>query len=258
MENTIDYEQISYEKYAYKRVNRLRRRGKRRGIEVPYLDHELTKPEKPRTAFLAVAVISAVILIGIIVGIGFLYNELIKNFSIFNGMGDVLKAVFDPAAFALSAGLSAIPGLMIVLAYILLIAMFAIPIGAVIYVYRFIRDVFYMSKCSKEEFAKGNIISSRIFGLIAAIAVATVILIVILSNTESSTAKLLSGLVYGGIAAALGGLLALMTVEKIKCGKWFEGLEEDKKENYLAHERALRRVKNRLHTEKQIWNDLGK
>lgn len=253
-----DYEKISYGKSVYKRVQRLRRKGKRRGIEVPPLGYELTKPEKPRVAFWVVAVVSAVVLAAILVGLGFLYNYLIGTLTTFNGIGDVFTVVFDPATFALSAGLSAIPGMMVVLAYLLLILLFLLPIGAVIYVFRFVRDTFYMAKCSKEEFAKGNIVSSRITGLVVALIVVTVLLVVLVLSVEAANVKLLAGLVYGGIVLVLGGLLALMLVEKTKCKKWFDGLEEDKKQNYLEHERALRHVKRRLNTEKNLWQNLGK
>lgn len=253
-----DFEKLSYGKFVYKRVQRLRKRGRRRGIDVPALGYELTKPEKPRVAFLIVAIVSAVLLIGIIVGLGFLYNDLIKTLTIFDGIGDVFKAAFDPAAFALSAGLSAIPALMVVIAYILLITLFLLPLGAVIYVYRFVRDTFYMAKCSKEEFAKGNIISSRITGLVLAIIAATIIFVFVLIYIEAANVKTLAVIVYAGILVALGGLLALMIIEKRKCGKWFEGLEEGKKQNYLEHEGGLRRVKRRLNTEKSVWNSIGR
>lgn len=251
-----DYERDSYGKFVYKRVQRLRRKGKRRGINVPYLNYELTKPDKPRVIFWIVAAVSAVLLVGIMVGMGFLYNELIKSISIFNGIADVIKALFDPEAFALSAGLTAIPGLMMVLAFILLALLFILPICAAIYVYRFVRDSVYMAKCSKEEFAKGNIVTSRITGLIVALILSTVLLIVLLINIDAANARLLSGLVYGGILIVLGGLLALTVVEKIKATKWFDGIDEFKKQNYLAHERALRRVKSHLRIEKRMWSDI--
>ncbi|HBN12298.1 MAG TPA: hypothetical protein DD415_01635 [Clostridiales bacterium] len=258
MNDYFDYEKTSYGKFAYKRVQRLRRRGKRRGIDVPYLSYELTKPEKPRMIFIILTIASAVLLAGIIIGIGFLYNYFIKSVTIFDGIGDLFKAVFDPAAFALSAGLSAIPALMVVVAYILLFTLFLLPLGAVIYLYRFVRDVFYMANCSKEEFAKGNIISSRITGLIFAVITATVIFIALLIFMEEPNARLLAGLIYGGILVVLGGLLAVMMIEKTRCGKWFEEIDEFKKSNYLEHERALRRVKGRLKTEKHFFQNLGK
>lgn len=87
---------------------------------------------------------------------------------------------------------------------------------------------------------------------------ATILLIVILSLTDAQTVKLLVGLIYGGIVIIFGGLLALMIVEKKKCGEWFERLDEDKKENYLAHEKALRRAKSHIDMEKRFWNNLGK
>lgn len=195
---------------------------------------------------------------GIIVGIGFLYNEIIKSISIFDGIGEVFTALFDPETFMASAGLSAIPGLMIALAYLLLIVTFLLPVGAIIYFYRFVRDVFYMANCSKEEFAKGNIISSRIIGLITVLAVSAAIFVVVLIFTDTSTPKVISGLVFGGIVLVVGGLLALIIMEKTKAGKWFDTLDESNKQNYLEHEQALRRVKRRLNNEKQFWSNLGK
>lgn len=252
MEDIIDYERISYGKTAYRRVQRLRRKGERRGIRVPYLNYYLTKPEKPRMVFWIIAIVSAVLFVGVIVGIGLLYNELIKTFSDLEGVGDLLKSAFNPVAVAMSFGLSLVPALAAVLVYLIIALMFAIPVMAVVYFYRFVRDTFYMAKCSKEEFAKGGIVSSRITGLITVIAVAAVIFVVLLTNVPAESAKLYIGLIFGGIAVALGSLLAVTVFEKIKCGKWFAGLEEDKKQNYLEHERGLRRVKRRLDVQKNF------
>ena len=51
-----DYEKSSYGGYAYRRVQRLRKRGEKRGIFVPALEYELTKPDKRRTAFWITAI----------------------------------------------------------------------------------------------------------------------------------------------------------------------------------------------------------
>ena len=253
-----DYEKTSYGKFAYKRVQRLRRKGKRRGIEVPQLNYELTKPENSRMAFWIAAVISVVLFVGIIIGICLLYNELIKTFSDLNGIGEFLKVVFDPAMLTASFGWSAVPGILLVVVYILIAVLFVLPIIAVVYFYRFVRDAFYMAKCSKEEFAKGSIISSRMLGLVAVIIVAAVIFVILLSYLSASSVKLYVGLIFGGLTIALGGLLTLTAIEKIKCAKWFESLDESKKQNYLEHEKALRRVKSRLNMEKRMWDGIGK
>lgn len=255
--DTSDHEKSSYGAYAYKRVQRLRRKGKRRGIDVPPLGYDLTEPEKPRIVFWVIAIVSAVLFVGMLVGLILLYNVLIKTFSDLRGIGDFLKIVFKPAVLTASFGWSAIPGILLVAVYLLLAVLFALPIVAVVYFYRFVRDAFYMTKCSKEEFARGSIVSSRLTGLAVVLATATVLFIVLLSYISAASAKLYFGLIYGGLVLALGGLLACMAVEKVRCGKWFEGLGEDKKQNYLAHERALRKVKSRLRTEKQLWNDWG-
>ena len=253
-----DYEKTCYGKVAYKRVQRLRRRGKRRGIDVPVLGYELTKPEKPRIAFWVVAIVSAALFVGIMIGLGFLYNELVKAFSDLGGLGEFIKVLFKPDVLRGSLGLSALPGILMVVVYFLVLVLFAVPFIAAVYFFRFVRDAFYMANCSKEEFAKGSIISSRILGLVTVLVVATVIFIILLSLISAAGAKLYIGLIFGALAVSLVGFLALIIVEKIKCGKWFEGLEEDKRQNYLAHERALRRVKSRLKMEKRFWEDLGK
>lgn len=253
-----DREKSSYGRYAYKRVQRLRRKGKRRGIEVPYLGYELTKPEKPRIAFWIAAGVSAAIFVGILVGIGFLYNEFVKMFSDLGGLGDLVKILFKPDILGASFGLSALPGLLLIAVYLLIAVLFALPIVAAVYFYRFVRDAFYMASCSKEEFAKGSIISSRIFALIVVLIVAAVVFVILLANIASSSAKLYIGLIFGGLALALGGLLVLMILEKTKCGKWFEGLAESKKQDYLEHESALRSVNRRLNAEKSFRRNIGR
>ncbi|MDE6442761.1 MAG: hypothetical protein K2L12_08440 [Clostridia bacterium] len=256
MSDTVDYEQISYGKATYKRVQRLRRKGQRRGIAVPYLCYELHKPERPRIAFWIVAAVSTVLFIGILVGVGFLYNELAKSLLGLSGLGEAIGALFSPEIFAASAGLSALPGIMLVAAYLLIILLLLLPLCGALLFYSFVYETFYMAKCSKEEFAKGNIISSLIFRFVTVMITATAILIVLLMYIESANAKLYIGLIYGGLMIVIGGLLVLIVIEKVKNGKWFEGLEEDKKQNYLAHDGALRQVKRRLRHERQILDDI--
>lgn len=249
-----DYEKLSYGKFYYKRVRRLRRKARERGIEVPKLSYELTKPEKPRVAFWVVAAVSLALFIGILVLTGIFYNELIKSVSDLNGLGDLFKVLFDPKTLGASFGTSALPGLMLFLVYLLIIALFILPVFAIVYFYRFVRDSFYMAKCSKEEFARGQLVSGRIFWLVFVLIIITVIFIVALVNITAASAKLLLGLIYGAGVLAIGGLLVLMILEKFKAGKWFETLDEAKQQNYLAHEKGLRSVKRRLRRERDNWN----
>lgn len=253
-----DYEKLSYGKAEYKRIQRLRRKGKRRRIDVPPLLFELTKPEKPRIAFWIIAVVSVVLFLGVIVGIGFLYNEMVKLSSSLSGIGDFLKVVFSPDILSASFGWSALPGLLLGAVYLLVLMLFLVPIILLIYFYRYVRDAFYMAKCSKEEFARGSFISSRIFELVCLIIVVTVICIFLLSYLDGKTAKIYVGIIFAGVVFALGGFLALIIVERVKNNKWFEGLDEDKKQNYIAHEKALRRVGARLNRERTMWSNLGK
>lgn len=256
----VDYEALSYGKKEYKRVCRLRKKARERGIEVPRLRYELTKPEKPRLAFWVIAVVSAVIFAGVIVGLFFLYSEMIKFFSDgeLDGLSDFIGVLFQPEVLSGSLGLSALPGVLLVVVYLLIFVLFLLPFAAAFYFYGFVRDAFYMAKCSKEEFAKGNVIASRLIGLIAVLATVVVLFILTLSYVEAAGARTAVSLIFAGIVITLGGLIALIFFEKYKCGKWFDSFDEEKKQNYLEHERALRSVKRRLKSEKQFWSNLGK
>lgn len=256
----VDYEALSYGKKEYKRVCRLRKKARERGIEVPRLHYELTKPEKPRLAFWVIAVVSAVIFAGIIVGLFFLYSEMIKFFSDgeLDGLSDFIGVLFQPEVLSGSLGLSALPGVLMVAVYLLIFVLFLLPFVAAIYFYRFVRDAFYMAKCSKEEFAKGNVIASRLIGLIAVLATVVVLFILTLLYVEAAGARTAVSLIFAGIVITLGGLIGLIFYEKYRCGKWFDSFDEEKKQNYLEHERALRSVKRRLKSEKQFWSNLGK
>lgn len=256
----VDYEALSYGKKEYKRVCRLRKKARERGIEVPRLHYELTKPEKPRLAFWVIAVVSAVIFAGIIVGLFFLYSEMIKFFSDgeLDGLSDFIGVLFQPEVLSGSLRLSALPGVLMVAVYLLIFVLFLLPFVAAIYFYRFVRDAFYMAKCSKEEFAKGNVIASRLIGLIAVLATVVVLFILTLLYVEAAGARTAVSLIFAGIVITLGGLIGLIFYEKYRCGKWFDSFDEEKKQNYLEHERALRSVKRRLKSEKQFWSNLGK
>lgn len=247
----LNYEQISYGKYGYKRIQRLRRKGRRRGLEIPTLNYELTRPEKPRVVFLIAAIITLIIFLGLMVGAGFLIKFGVDFFSVqFKDSGGFFKTLLNPQAVIASLGLSIVPVLLIVLAYIMMILILLIPIFLVLYCYRLIRNAFYMAQCSKEEFAKSEFVGKHISAFAIILVIATVLLIVVLIRGEAPALKLVVGLVYLGVVIIFGGMLALMIVERRKCKTWFDSLDEGKKQNYLAHEEGIRRVKKRLQRER--------
>lgn len=254
-----DYEKLSYGKVAYKRVQRLRRKGRRRGIEVPPLGFELTRPEKPRIVFWIAAIFTIVLFVGILVGTGFLAKFIIDVFSeTFEDSGGFFQTLFDPAVFIASAGFSVLPALLIIMAYLMLVLIVLIPFMIAIYCYILARNTFYMARCSKEEFAKGELIQSHVTAFIWILVTATAILIAGLVLSEAQNIKTVLWLVYVGIVIIFGGMLTLIIIEKVKCNKWFESLDEFKKQNFLEHDRGLRQVKRRLHWERKLWNDFGR
>ncbi len=255
-DDTIDYEQLSYGKLGYKRVQRLRKKGERRGIEVPKLEFELHKPDKPRIVFWIAAIVGIIVFVGILVGTGFLIKFLVDVFSEFyKDTGGLFKTLTNPGVLFVSQGISIAPLLFLIMAYLFVALIGIIPLMIALYCYYFVRNMLYVAKCSKEEFAKGERISGYIVCYIGILVAATIILIVVLSLTDAQTAKFLVGLIYGGVVIIFGGLLALMIIERQKCKKWFEGLNEDNKQNFLEHDKALRLVKSHLNLERQLWNN---
>ena len=256
--DTTDYEALSYGKLGYKRVQRLRKKGKRRNIEVPYLKYELHKPDKPRIVFWIIAVLAAVLMIGVIVGGVFAVHLFVKTQENFNGTGDLLKAAFRPEVMALSLGMSVLPGLMIVFAYAMLLLICLIPILVGAYLISYVRNALYLARCSKEEFAKGYDVSGRIQRLIVAIVLATVLLIVAIYASQTKTVVVPLVLVYACVVAVLGGFLAILLIERSKNLKWFETLDEAQKENFIQHDAGLRKVNRRLKSERAYWDTFGR
>ena len=252
------FEKMSYGKSVYKRVQRLRRKGRKRKIDVPYLGYALHKPEKPRIPFWVFAIISAVLFVGIVVGIVVFYGMLIISFTGFSDVGEAIKSFFDPATLTLSLGLSALPAIFLIIIYLMIAALLAIPILVAAYFFCFVRDAFYMAKCSREEFAKGNMIAKRALKLGIALIVITLIFIALMASLKVPSGKILVGVLYAGLVITLGGLLVMILIEKRKNEKWFETLSEVQKQNYLAHDGGLRKVKRRLRTERTFWDNLGR
>ena len=254
------YEKLSYGKSVYRRVQRWRRRAARRGMEIPYLAYELHKPDKPRIFFWILAIISAIIFAGIVVGIGALYVVVIKNVTGMPDFGSALSTLFDKETLLKSGTLSGLAGffliIVMILLYTLLIAVMIIPFAAAFYFYISVRDTFYMAKCSKEEFAEGNVIGSRIFKLGAILVALTIMFIVGMVYVEIPVGKTILGILYAALMLALGGLLALILLERHKCKKWFETLDTRQQQNYLAHDQGIRKIKRRKKKERDAWNTM--
>lgn len=261
-EATVDYEKLSYGKIAYKRVQRLRRKGRRYGIDVPCLNYALTKPERPRILFWIMAIISAILYAGILVGVGFFLDALISSLSESgSGLRDFMAHITKPEFVLLSLGLPTTLGIFFVVClYAFIIAFATIAVLFALYAFTFVRESFYMAICSKEEFAKGEVILKRIIGYSVILILATVLLIVglVRGPSDEVVVKIISGVLYGAVVLAFSGPLVLMILERRKCKKWFESLDEDKKKNYLAHESALSTVRHHSRRSNFIWFRFGR
>ena len=250
------YEKLSYGKAVFRRVERWRRKAKRRGIEVPYLDYELHKPEKPRILFWILAIISAIIFVGIIGGIIGFYIMIMPVIMDISDVGEAFRAFFKPEILAVSLGASVLPAFLIILVYIMFGLLMLLPILLACYFYNVVFETFYLAKCSKEEFARGNIISGRIKNYCIALIATTIIFIVLVVYVKVPAGRAVLGVVYAGLMLMIGGLLALILLERKKCNQWFETLDMKQKQSFLAHDSGIRKIKRRKKQERDAWNTM--
>ena len=157
---------------------RIRQKGLQHGVSVPKLKYQLTKPDKPRLSMIIMGILASIVFVGVVIlGIG-LFAVLAKVNMAFN-VWELLANLFTPTKIVGTLGLSVLGGIGIVLFYVLLLILIALPIVAIVCMYKFVRTLFALSKANKEEFAKGHRVMKYIgiFAALGAIFIATMVIV---------------------------------------------------------------------------------
>ena len=250
-EDNTDYEKLSYDPYTYRRVQRIRKNGLQHGVTVPKLKYQLTQPEKRRMPLFIMGILASIVFITVLVLAGVLYSIAIRIRGTFNVV-EMFTNLFDPIQIVRTLGLSILGGIGIVLYYILLLLILAVPVILIFYMYKFVRTLFALSTCSKEEFAKGHRVMKYIVIFMALGVICLGVAGTILFAKFTLKAKVIITIIFVLLAALMLAYSIIMIMERVKSSKWFDTLDDERKKDYLMHDKALARSKARAERHARI------
>lgn len=241
--NNDEIEKASYSEASYKKVKKLREKGKYWGLEIPYLQHPVKKQEKPRPMFIALGVIYAILFAAVIVGSVFAIINLMLPLigSALQTSSSVTLFVWD--IFGLVAMLSALGSLF---AWLIVACVAAAIIGVNVFFGFQTVKMFKMSKISMQEMAVGHEVQSMLFRLGAIIVITFVVCIAIWIGTRETISTqgilLLVGIMLV-VGIVIGTIFGLLLAQKLKAKKEFDQLPEEQQNDFIRHNRELDRVR---------------
>ena len=246
------FENESYSQYSLMQVQRARLRGKMYGVNVPYLNYHLHKPETKRkkyTVFGAIiTTLAALVFVAAALFLVFAIAPVIAN-----SAGSATSPQWD--IFHVVDGLS---GMAIGLALILLGGLFLIVVMLGVFLMTAAINCFHLASATKEEIAYGPNMNKLMWQSIGTTIIALIMAFFILFLANGNlTLQIVSSLVFLVFAILLGVVAGAIIRDKITAIKWFKAeLTEEQKQNYLEHTRALARVKLRKENAERIRNNM--
>lgn len=242
--NNDEIEKASYSEYSYKKVQKLREKAKYYGYDVPYLQHPLTKVEKPRALFVVFGVLNAILLaFSIFLSVMITINFLMPLINMALG----LNSWFVPKAWDVFGVVTMFSSVVPLMVWLIIIATVGLMVAIVVFFVYNTRRMFSLSKISMEEMAVGYEISNMILGfiiVIVSVVLIGVFLLVKFENIKTLGIVLVVGIMVA-VTAILGTLIALLMVYRKKAKKQFNELPQDVQKSFIEHNRVLERV-NRL------------
>ncbi len=237
-----EIEKASYSEYSYKKVQKLREKGKYWAYDVPYLQYPVQKQEKPRPMFIVLGILYAIALT-----VAFVLSAIIVT----NILLPLIAHALNLSAFAKVKkwdifGLAAMFGSIIpIMAWsvVILVGGFVFAVDFFL-TYQTIK-MFRMSKISMQEMAKGYEVGSMLFKLGTIIVCTLIAGIAILILTRENIKPAGIGLVVGVmlvICAVVGTIFGLLLAQRIKAKKQFAELSDEHQKDFIRHNQALDRV----------------
>lgn len=237
-----EVEKASYSDYSYKRVRKLREKGKYWGYEVPYLQYPVNKQEKPRAIFLVAGILYAIMASLMLVATFFVVTGFVLPLlGTALGLSGMFK-IFQWDILGLFATISALVPIFI---WLILIATIGLLVGINIYFISQTIKFFKMSKISMQEMAKGFEVQSLIIRLGTIMGIAVVVGVAILVLTRENVTLAGVWLVIGimlAILAVISPFFILLIIERNKAKKQFDELSEEQQTDFIRHNQMLDRV----------------
>jgi len=242
-DNSTDIEKESFTPYAYKRLQRARKKALHYGVEIPKLQYKLDMPAKPRKLF----IVSGYILLGIMIAfiVGLIALGIASGFGTFLGKfftegpemyeGNELMDGFGFTAL-INAGLA--------LAYFVLFLILLIPIVIIIFLRSAISHTFILARASYQEIGRGHAFLNYIIYTLAAavILIASFVVLITQTATKMHWAVILIWWVVIAILIFYG---VAMIIERVRARREFNKLPEEIKQDFIAQDEAWQKYKRR-------------
>lgn len=240
----LDIEKNSYSKYMYKKLVKARKKGLQYGVTIPPLKYELEKPEKTRKVFL----IAGYTLLGFTIAlfIGFIIMYIISGvFPMFIDMIRGTSNVYSKELFEKSLGLTSFGAISLTWLYIVIVILLLLPIGIIIGLVKGVIKNFALSKISKQEMAKGFEVSRYINILVISIFLTLLIgiLFIVEGLTRGGLGVFITIMSFVIFACCLT-LLIFIIKERKREKEWFNSLSEEKQQDFLNQNNAVKKYKN--------------
>lgn len=247
-----EVEKASYSEYSYKKVKKIREKGKYYGYDVPYLQHPVNKQEKPRPMFIVFGVLYAIALaaaltLSVMIVINFLMPLIVQAI----GLNSLVK-IRKWDIFGLVAAFSSIVPIL-VWAIVILIA--GVIIAVDVFLISQTIKMFRMSKISMQEMAKGYEVGGmllRLIFLIVGTLVAGIAILVLTRENIKPAGIALIVTVMVVICAVVGTIFGILLSQRIKERKKFEELSEEQQHDFIRHNQALERINRMRNKSKSI------
>lgn len=237
-------EKNSYSKYMYKKLVKARKKGLQYGVTIPPLKYELDKPEKTRKVFLT----AGYTLLGLTIAlfIGFIVMYILAG--VFPMILEVIKGtsgVYSKEFFEKSLGLSAYGVISVTWLYFIIALILILPIGLTIGLVKATIKNFALSKISKQEMAKGFEVSRYIRILIITMFLFLLIgILCIVEGLSKGSLGIFITIMSFVIFACCLTLLIFIIKERKKEKEWFNSLSEERQQDFLNQNKAIKKYKS--------------
>ena len=240
-----EVEKASYSDYSYKKVKKLREKGKYWGLDVPYLQHPVAKQEKRRPMFIVLGVLYAIALAAaVVMSVIVVINVLLPLIAQALKLNEFAKiGMWDIFGIAALFG-----SLMPLMAWAVVILIGGLVFAVDYFLTYQTIKMFSMSKISMQEMAKGYEVVDMLFKLgaiiVGTLAIGITILVLTRENIKPAGIALVVGVMVV-ICAIVGTIFGLLLSQRIKAKKEFEQLPEEQQKDFIRHNQALDRVQRR-------------
>lgn len=241
--NNDEIEKASYSEASYKKVQKLREKGKYWGLDVPYLQHPVKKQEKPRPMFIALGVLYAIMFALVFAGsVALTINFIVPMISSALAVSSSVQ-LFVWDIFGIVAALTALGPIFLWIIIVSFVT--AIVLVNVFFAFQTVH-MFKMSKISMQEMAVGHEVQGMLLrlGTIIGITLVVCIAIWVLTRETISTQGILFLVgIMVAVSAVVGTIFGLLLVQKLKAKKEFDQLPEEQRNDFIRHNRELDRVR---------------